>query len=120
MTNATQSVSLGDAAVRTLANATKTVPRMVTVTPGWLVHLLAWVPVESRIYRVKKVVYPESMDIQCGRRVPTPGYFFDYETDPREYRRKAVRTILDVRTRILGLENVEIGRWGEGQGRDHH
>ena len=44
--NATpQSVSLGDAAARTLANATKTVPQMATITPRWLVHLLSWVSV---------------------------------------------------------------------------
>jgi hypothetical protein len=88
-TNATPgAVSLGDAAARTLANATKTVPQMATITPRWLVHLLAWVPVEAGIYRVNKVVHPESVDIQCDNydESPLPDTFVDYETDPREYR----------------------------------
>jgi hypothetical protein len=106
MTNATpQSVSLGDTAARTLANATKTVPQMASITPRWLVHLLSWVPVEAGIYRVNKVVHPESVDIQCDNydESPLPDTFVDYETGPREYRLKAVQTILDVHTRISDL-----------------
>jgi len=47
--------ALGDVAARTLANATKTVPMLSTITPRWLVHLLQWKPLEAGIYRVNKV-----------------------------------------------------------------
>jgi hypothetical protein len=101
----TPSVSLGDTAARTLANTTKTVPQMATITPRWLVHLLSWVPVEAGIYRVTRVVHPESVHIQCDNydESPLPDTFVDYETSPREYRLKAVQTILDVHTRISDL-----------------
>jgi len=107
MTNAVnpRSTSLGDEAARTLANATKTVPQMSTITPRWLVHLLSWVPVEAGIYRVNKVVHPESVNIQCDNydESPLEETFVDYETEPREYRLKAVQTILDIHTRISDL-----------------
>ena len=51
----TESHALGDLAARQLANATKTVPQLATITPRWLVHLLSWVPVEAGIYRVNRV-----------------------------------------------------------------
>ncbi|GAA1838756.1 family 2A encapsulin nanocompartment shell protein [Pseudonocardia ailaonensis] len=107
MTNAVnpRSTSLGDEAARTLANATKTVPQMSTITPRWLVHLMSWVPVEAGIYRVNKVVHPESVNIQCDNydESPLEETFVDYETEPREYRLKAVQTILDIHTRISDL-----------------
>jgi hypothetical protein len=78
---------------------------MATITPRWLVHLLSWVPVEAGIYRVNRVVHPESVDIQCDNydESPLPDTFIDYETEPREYRLKAVQTILDVHTRVSDL-----------------
>ena len=100
-----RSMSVGDDAARTLANSTKSVPQMDTITPRWLVHLLAWLPVEAGIYRVNKVVHPESVQITCDNydESPLPDTFVDYETQPREYRLKAVQTILDVHTRISDL-----------------
>ena len=41
---ATTHTALSDVAARTLANATKTVPMLSTITPRWLVHLLQWKP----------------------------------------------------------------------------
>ena len=35
--------ALGDVAARQLANATKTVPQMSSITPRWLTRLLHWV-----------------------------------------------------------------------------
>jgi hypothetical protein len=98
-------VSVSDAAARQLANATKTVPQMASITPRWLTHLLSWVPVEAGIYRLNKVVHPESVDIQCDNydESPLPDTFIDYEPEPREYRLKAVQTILDVHTRVSDL-----------------
>jgi hypothetical protein len=98
-------MSVSDAAARQLANATKTVPQMESITPRWLVHLLGWVPVEAGIYRRNRVVHPESVDIQCDNydESPLPDTFIDYEPEPREYRLKAVQTILDVHTRVSDL-----------------
>ena len=100
-----RSMSVSDDAARTLANSTKSVPQMATITPRWLVHLLSWVPVEAGIYRVNKVVHPESVQITCDNydESPLPDTFVDYEREPREYRLKAVQTILDVHTRISDL-----------------
>ena len=40
-------LALGDVAARQLANAQKTAPTMLSISPRWLVHLLPWVGVES-------------------------------------------------------------------------
>ncbi len=40
-------LALGDAAARQLANATKTVPQLLTISPRWFVRLLHWLPVEA-------------------------------------------------------------------------
>nr|WP_212526327.1 family 2A encapsulin nanocompartment shell protein [Actinospica durhamensis] len=99
------SMSVSDDAARTLATVTKSVPQMDTLTPRWLVHLLAWVPVEAGIYRVNQVVHPESVQIKCDNydESPLADTFIDYERDPREYRLKAVQTVLDVHTRVSDL-----------------
>src|SRR6516162_8175618 len=60
-----ESQALGDLAARQLANATKTVPQLSTITPRWLLHLLSWVPVEAGIYRVNRVVNPERVAIHA-------------------------------------------------------
>jgi hypothetical protein len=47
-----EQMALGDVAARHLANATKTVPMMSTITPRWLVHLVQWLPVEAGVSSV--------------------------------------------------------------------
>jgi hypothetical protein len=47
--------TLSEQQARQLANVTKTVPMMDTITPRWLVTFLSWVPVEAGTYRVNKV-----------------------------------------------------------------
>ena len=100
-----QSQALGDVAARNLADVTKTVPQMATITPRWLVHMLAWVPVEAGIYRVNKVRHPEDVDVVCSNydESPLPTTFVDYEENPREYILNSVSTILDVHTRVSDL-----------------
>src|SRR5450631_2610711 len=104
-TSQPQSQALGDVAARTLADVTKTVPQMATITPRWLVHMLAWVPVEAGIYRVNKVRHPEDVDVVCSNydESPLPTTFVDYEENPREYILNSVSTILDVHTRVSDL-----------------
>ena len=70
--NDTAPAALSDSAARQLANATKTVPQLETISPRWLAHLLHWVPVEAGIYRLNKVKHPEAVDVVCPqlRRVP--------------------------------------------------
>lgn len=97
---------LGDAAARQLANATKTAPQLETISPRWLTHLLAWVPVEAGIYRLNKVRDPESIKVKCTSRDEEnrlPRTFVDYDAQPREYFLNAVSTVLDVHTRIADL-----------------
>ena len=98
-------LALSDRAARQLANATKTVPQMRTITPRWLVHLLPWVPVEAGIYRLNKVRNPEAVDVACPPRDESelPQTFVDYEDHPREYFLNAVTTVVDVHTRVSDL-----------------
>jgi Phage capsid-like protein len=102
-----ESQVLGDQAARQLANATKTVPQLSTITPRWLLHLLSWVPVEAGIYRVNRVVNPERVLIHAEEAgegdAPLPQTYVDYETSPREYTLRAISTLLDVHTRVSDL-----------------
>ena len=97
--------ALGDVAARQLANATKTVPQLTGITPRWLTHLLAWVPVEAGIYRLNRVREGTSVDVDCSGRDERvlPQTFVDYEDKPREYLLSAVNTVLDIHTRVSDL-----------------
>ncbi|MEQ1602050.1 MAG: hypothetical protein HOP04_13845 [Methylophilaceae bacterium] len=97
--------ALSDVAARTLANATKTVPMMGTITPRWLAHLLNWVPVEAGIYRVNKVKHAENVVVDCSAKDERelPATYVDYEEWGREYVLSAVNTVLDVHTRVSDL-----------------
>src|SRR3989442_3976356 len=57
--------ALGDNAARQLANATKTVPQLSTISPRWLTYLLQWSPVEAGIYRLNRVKNPEAIKVTC-------------------------------------------------------
>lgn len=100
-----QHMALGDIAARQLANATKTVPQMSTITPRWLTQLLQWVPVEAGIYRLNQVKNPRDVRVACSQRneAELPQTFVDYEDQPREYFLNAVQTILDIHTRVSDL-----------------
>jgi hypothetical protein len=98
-------LALSDAAARQLANATKTVPQLSTISPRWLVHFLQWLPVEAGIYRLNKVKNPLNVAVACAKRdeAELPQTFVDYEEAPREYFLNAVTTVLDVHTRVSDL-----------------
>jgi hypothetical protein len=97
--------ALGDVAARTLANATKTVPMLSTITPRWLVHLLPWTPLEAGIYRVNKVDNEADLHVDTSSldEKELPQTFADYQEWGREYRLNAVNTVLDIHTRISDL-----------------
>ncbi|MDD2723926.1 MAG: family 2A encapsulin nanocompartment shell protein [Methylovulum sp.] len=97
--------ALSDVAARTLANATKTVPMMSTITPRWLVHLLQWVPVEAGIYRVNKVKNETGIAVDCSNldERDLPQTYVDYEEWGREYRLGAVNSVVDIHTRVSDL-----------------
>jgi hypothetical protein len=101
-------LALGDVAARQLANATKTVPMMSTITPRWLVHLLQWVPVEAGVYRVNRVKNPTQVHVTCAKRDEAEllETFVDYVDNPREYFLSTVTTVLDVHTRVADLYSV--------------
>jgi len=98
-------LALGDNAARQLANATKTVPQLSTISPRWLVYLLQWLPVEAGIYRVNKVKNPEDVRVACSTKdeAELPRTFVDYEEQPREYFLNSVATVLDIHTRVSDL-----------------
>lgn len=97
--------ALSDAAARTLANATKTVPMLSTISPRWLVHLMHWLPVEAGIYRVNKAKDPGAIEVDCSAKDERdlPNTFVDYEEWGREYVLNAVNTVVDVHTRVSDL-----------------
>lgn len=99
--------TLSEQQARQLANVTKTVPMMGTITPRWLVTFLSWVPVEAGTYRVNQVkpTHPGTRTIEChpDDEVDLPEIYVDYEEKPREYTLNAVTTVLDVQTRISDL-----------------
>jgi hypothetical protein len=97
--------ALGDVAARQLANATKTVPQMTSITPRWLTHLLQWVPVEAGIYRLNRVKDESKVTVDCSVRDERvlPNTFVDYEEPAREYMLSAVNTVVDVHTRVSDL-----------------
>jgi hypothetical protein len=101
----TTPLALGDVAARQLANATKTVPQMSTITPRWLVHFLPWVGVEAGIYRLNKVKDASRVLTACSQKDERdlPETFVDYEENPREYFLSAVTTVVDVHTRVSDL-----------------
>jgi hypothetical protein len=107
--------ALGDVAARQLANATKTVPQMGSITPRWLTKLLHWVPVEAGIYRVNRVKEGTNIDVDCSDRDERvlPQTFVDYEANPREYMLSAVNTVLDVHTRVSDLYSSPYSQTGE-------
>jgi hypothetical protein len=98
-------LALGDLAARQLANTTKTIPQLATITPRWLPLLLQWVPVEAGIYRLNRVKNPEDLRIACAKRDESelPQTFVDYEETPREFYLNAVTTVLDIHTRVSDL-----------------
>jgi Phage capsid-like protein len=112
MTDSTDTLTqftLGETAARQLANATKTAPQWVGITPRWLVSLLPWSPVEAGVYRLNRVKESGSSadggDVECSPEgnEDLPETFVDYEEDPREYTLNAVTTVLDVQTRVSDL-----------------
>lgn len=106
MTQTTSShLALGDTAARQLANATKTVPQLLGISPRWLVPLLSWVGVEAGIYRVNKVKDESRVLTACSQRdeIDLPETFVDYEETPREYFLSSVTTTVDIHTRISDL-----------------
>ena len=99
-------MALGDVAARQLANAQKTAPTMLSITPRWLVHLLPWVSVEAGIYRLNKVRDESRVLTACSQREDErelPETFVDYEERPREYYLSSVTTVVDIHTRVSDL-----------------
>ena len=54
MSNSLLQRSVTTAVARNLANTTKTSPKMMSITPRWLLSLLPWVQVDGGTYRVNR------------------------------------------------------------------
>jgi len=100
--------ALSDVSARQLANATKTVPQMSSITPRWLVHCLQWVPVEAGIFRLNRVKDADSITVDCSARDERelPQTFVDYDPAPREILLSAVNSVVDIHTRVSDLYSV--------------
>ena len=99
-------LALGDVAARQLANATKTAPTMLSISPRWLVHLIPWVGVEAGIYRLNKVRDETRVLTACSQledERDLPETFVDYDEQAREYYLSSVTTVVDVHTRVSDL-----------------
>ena len=46
--------SVTTSVARNLANTTKTSPKMMSITPRWLLNMLPWVQVDGGTYRVNR------------------------------------------------------------------
>jgi hypothetical protein len=97
--------ALGDVAARHLAIATRTAPQLESITPRWITLLLQWLPVESGVFRLNRVVGEEGIQVDCPRRDESvlPHTFVDYDENPREYNLSAVNTLIDIHTRVSDL-----------------
>lgn len=104
-TSAPAQLALTDAAARQLANATKTSAQLSTITPRWLVRMLAWQPVEAGIYRLNRVTNPESVLVACPPRDESelPTTYVGYDESPREILLSSVSTVVDIHTRVSDL-----------------
>jgi hypothetical protein len=80
MADSAHQAALSDVAARQLANATKTVAQLSTISPRWLTHLLQWLPVEAGIYRLNQVRNPRDVQVACAKRDESelPQTFVDY------------------------------------------
>jgi len=98
-------LALTDAAARQLANATKTTAQINTITPRWLTRMLTWTPVEAGIYRLNRVVNPESVTVACPPRDESelPNTYVGYDEFAREIFLNSVATIVDIHTRVSDL-----------------
>lgn len=98
-------LALTDAAARQLANATKTTAQLSTITPRWLTRMLAWTPVEAGIYRLNRVISPESVLVACPPRDESelPATYVRYDESPREIFLSSVATVVDIHTRVSDL-----------------
>jgi hypothetical protein len=98
-------MALTDVAARQLANASKTSAQLSTLTPRWLVRMLQWTPVEAGIYRMNRVINPESVLVACPPRDESelPTTYVGYDEHPREILLNSVATIVDIHTRVSDL-----------------
>lgn len=111
----TGQLALTDAAARQLANATKTTAQLETITPRWLVRMLEWTPVEAGIYRLNKVLDPDSVQVACPPRDESdlPTTYVGYDESPREIFLNSVATIVDIHTRVSDLYSSPYDQIGE-------
>src|ERR1700682_6137425 len=72
--------SVTTATARNLASSTKTSPKMMSITPRWLLNLLPWVQVEGGTYRVNRTKVELSKAERIGVDVSGTGATFPPES----------------------------------------
>src|SRR3954447_1059441 len=67
--------SVTTSVARNLSNTTKTTPKMMSITPRWLLSLLPWVQVDGGTYRVNRtkveLTKAERIDVEIAGGVGT-------------------------------------------------
>ena len=77
--------SVTTSVARNLANTTKTSPKMMSITPRWLLSLLPWVQVNGGTYRVNRTKVELSKAERIGVGVPA--------TEPYSLPAEALRSV---------------------------
>jgi CRP-like cAMP-binding protein len=110
MTDSLLQRSVTTAVARNLANTTKTSPKMMSITPRWLLSLLPWVNVEGGTYRVNRTKVELSKAERIEVEVRDGGFVF-----PSEALRSVPlfselpESILDRMTNRFKTEEVSLG-----------
>lgn len=101
--------SVTTSVARNLANTTKTPPKMMSITPRWLLSLLPWVQVNGGTYRVNRTKVELSKATRIGIDLTAPAAF-----PPEALRSVPLFSMLpeDIITRMAGrfkTEEVSLG-----------
>ncbi|MDF3002889.1 MAG: rane protein [Bacillota bacterium] len=89
-----------------LADITKTVPQLESVTPRWLSRMLEWKPLDNGIFRLNKVKEGDSPLDMLNQEVGyqfIPEGFVDYEANPREYVLNSISAIVKISTQVSDI-----------------
>jgi CRP-like cAMP-binding protein len=111
--------SVTTSVARNLASTTKTRPKMMSITPRWLLSLLPWVQVNGGIYRVNRT----KVELSKAQRIPVDVTLGGAAFAPEAVRNvplfsKLSDTILARMTGRFKTEEVSLGNKLIGEGED--
>lgn len=112
--------SVTTAVARNLANATKTSPKMMSITPRWLLSMLPWVQVDGGTYRVNRT----KVELTKAERIPVDHTGGKVQFSPEFLRSvplfsRLSDTIINRLATHLKTEEVSLGNKLLVEGEDH-